>query len=267
MLRLRPRIWRRLLRPRRHWDGREGPGQGRGPVSNRQVKSSIPGMPERHRSVQPSRGVVRGSSGHSSRESYPIATCAATLAWRIFSTLICQSMYSLLLVAKLRVRHEYLSTGRTVRVRSTECVESHRHGSIPCHKTTMCNSGRPIRPRSMAPSSLMRAAPIQQILIDLKRNRTEAMQAVEKWKSSAAIDGREFAQATVRDARPGPSGAVSKRLFEPFVVAMGMGMGIGLSICQSIVEARGGGMLALPNNRSGAAFRFGMPIVEQREAA
>jgi K+-sensing histidine kinase KdpD len=44
-------------------------------------------------------------------------------------------------------------------------------------------------------------------------------------------------------------------------------MGIGLSICQSIVEAQGGNIVALAGVPTGACFRFRLPIAKQAEVA
>jgi signal transduction histidine kinase len=40
---------------------------------------------------------------------------------------------------------------------------------------------------------------------------------------------------------------------------MGMGMGLGLSICRSIIEARGGRLSAIPCEPQGALFHFTIP--------
>ena len=110
---------------------------------------------------------------------------------------------------------------------------------------------------------------IQQVLINLIRNGLEAMQAVDMRELSitTAAENREFARVTVGDSGPGLPDAVMKRLFQPFVTTKEKGMGIGLTICQSIVEAHGGSILALPNTGGGAAFCFCVPFVGQREAA
>ncbi|MEI9991954.1 MAG: PAS domain S-box protein [Rhizomicrobium sp.] len=119
------------------------------------------------------------------------------------------------------------------------------------------------------PSVLIDKVQIQQVLINLIRNGLEAMQAVDMRELiiETAIDNKDFARVTVHDSGPGLSEAVSKRLFQPFVTTKEKGMGIGLTICQSILEAHGGNIVALPDHRPGAAFRFCVPFVGQREAA
>ena len=109
---------------------------------------------------------------------------------------------------------------------------------------------------------------IQQVLVNLIRNGMEAMQAVERRELfiSTTADG-DFAEVTVRDSGPGLPKNVQERLFQPFVTTKENGMGIGLSICQSIVEAHGGSIRALSDDSPGAAFRFRVPFIRQREAA
>jgi len=119
------------------------------------------------------------------------------------------------------------------------------------------------------PFVLIDKVQIQQVLINLMRNGIEAMQDVDRRELSiaTAVDSRNFAQVTVRDSGPGLPDTVMRHLFQPFVTTKEKGMGIGLTICQSIVEAHGGSILALPDNGTGAAFRFLVPFVGQREAA
>ena len=109
---------------------------------------------------------------------------------------------------------------------------------------------------------------IQQVLVNLIRNGMEAMEAVDRRELliATALDGG-FAEVTVRDTGPGLREDVQKRLFQPFVTTKVNGMGIGLTICQSIVEAHGGSIRALCDGAPGAAFRFRVPFVGQREAA
>ncbi len=119
------------------------------------------------------------------------------------------------------------------------------------------------------PSVLIDKVQIQQVLINLICNGIEAMQAVDTRELGieTAIDSKDFARVTVRDSGPGLTDAVMKRLFQPFVTTKEKSMGIGLKICQSIVEAHGGSILALPDVEPGAAFRFCVPFAGQREAA
>lgn len=119
------------------------------------------------------------------------------------------------------------------------------------------------------PPVLIDKIQIQQVLINLIRNSIEAMQAVSvrELAISTATDGTEFALVTVRDTGPGFTEEVRRRLFQPFVTTKEDGLGIGLTICQSIVEAHGGTIVALAGVPTGAVFRFRLPIAKQSEEA
>jgi two-component system sensor kinase FixL len=121
---------------------------------------------------------------------------------------------------------------------------------------------------AMAPV-LIEKIQIQQVLINLIRNGIEAMEEVRvrELVISTATDGSDFAQVTVRDSGPGLTREVQQRLFQPFVTTKENGMGIGLNICQSIVEAHGGNIVAFAVEPSGTCFRFRLPIARQSEAA
>lgn len=65
------------------------------------------------------------------------------------------------------------------------------------------------------------------------------------------------------DTGPGLSDLVQKRLFQPFVTTKAEGLGVGLSICQTIVEAHGGDIVAENRSTGGATFRFTVPAPKQ----
>ena len=51
-----------------------------------------------------------------------------------------------------------------------------------------------------------------------------------------------------------------ERVFQPFVTTKEKGMGIGLTICQSIMEAHGGGIQAPAGSEGGAVFCMRLPL-------
>jgi two-component system, LuxR family, sensor kinase FixL len=110
---------------------------------------------------------------------------------------------------------------------------------------------------------------IQQVLMNLIRNAMEAMaQSAERELTiSSAADNPGCAQVTVADTGMGLPPEVTARLFQPFVTTKEDGMGIGLSICRSIMDRHGGKIWALPDIKSGAAFRIRMPFAIPAERA
>ncbi|HZZ31513.1 MAG TPA: ATP-binding protein [Phenylobacterium sp.] len=106
---------------------------------------------------------------------------------------------------------------------------------------------------------------IQQILVNLVRNATEAMRDNPAPHvltiSTAAKQG--MVEVSVRDNGPGVAADFATQLFSPFSSTKNDGMGVGLSICRRIVEAHGGRMWLEPSagDDSGADFRFTIPLV------
>ena len=121
----------------------------------------------------------------------------------------------------------------------------------------------------VVPLVLIDRIQIQQVLINLIRNAIEAMEAVERRELTitTAQDGPDFAKVSILDSGPGFTEEVLRRLFQPFVTTKEKGMGIGLTICQSIVDAHGGSIVAFAGVPSGACFRFRVPLVKQVETS
>jgi PAS domain S-box-containing protein len=104
---------------------------------------------------------------------------------------------------------------------------------------------------------------LQQVILNLLRNGSDAMSAVEDRPRHLVIRTEEeeggHVRLTVQDAGVGfePDGA--DRLFEPFYTTKSGGMGIGLSVSRSIIESHHGRLWATLNNGPGAAFSFSIP--------
>jgi two-component system, LuxR family, sensor kinase FixL len=109
---------------------------------------------------------------------------------------------------------------------------------------------------------------IQQVLFNLLRNATEAMEQSERREIviTAAPGGSGMVQVGVADTGPGIPQDVRANLFRPFVTTKTSGMGVGLSVCRSIIEAHGGKLWAEDNPGGGAVFRFTLPQVQDHEA-
>jgi two-component system, LuxR family, sensor kinase FixL len=109
---------------------------------------------------------------------------------------------------------------------------------------------------------------VQQVLVNLFRNATEAMTEAGKREiivSNARVVG-DLIEIVVSDTGVGLTETVLSNLFQPFYTTKNTGMGVGLSISRSIIEAHGGRMRAEPNEAGGATFRFTLPAASQEEA-
>jgi two-component system sensor kinase FixL len=118
-----------------------------------------------------------------------------------------------------------------------------------------------------SPPVLVDRVQIQQVLVNLLRNASEAMADSPRREltiTTAAIDGVAV-EVSVADTGPGIPEEVAKQLFKPFVTTKPGGMGIGLAISQSIVEAHGGSLGMTPNQGGGTVFRFRLPAAPATE--
>ncbi|MBS0274715.1 MAG: PAS domain S-box protein [Proteobacteria bacterium] len=103
---------------------------------------------------------------------------------------------------------------------------------------------------------------IQQVIVNLIRNATEAMRdsPVRELVISSYRAGSGLVEISVADTGPGISDAIAAQLFEAFVTTKEKGMGVGLSICRTIVEAHGGHISAVPNQPNGTIFKIQLPV-------
>jgi two-component system, LuxR family, sensor kinase FixL len=107
---------------------------------------------------------------------------------------------------------------------------------------------------------------IEQVLLNLIRNSTEAMNETGRVGGTITIGASRVNEGAVafevRDTGPGfPADFVGGE-FPPFSSTKSEGLGVGLSLSRSIVEAHGGHMEA-SNDRTGAIVRFSLPTAEQ----
>jgi PAS domain S-box-containing protein len=104
---------------------------------------------------------------------------------------------------------------------------------------------------------------LQQIVLNLVLNAVEAMGAVDSVPRELSIStqGREGDEilVAVGDTGPGIDPKERERVFESLYTTKPTGMGLGLSICRSIVNARGGRLWAEANQPRGALFQFTLP--------
>lgn len=107
---------------------------------------------------------------------------------------------------------------------------------------------------------------IQQVLVNLLRNATEAMEnSSRKSLVISTVDrGDRMIDVTVADSGPGLAPEVAQNLFQPFRSTKTNGLGVGLSICRSIVEDHGGTIWANSSPGKGAQFHFTLHLAEPR---
>jgi PAS domain S-box-containing protein len=104
---------------------------------------------------------------------------------------------------------------------------------------------------------------LQQVILNLLRNASDAMQGVNDRPRHMLIatqrDAGDRVRLTVRDAGVGLNPDAMDKLFDAFYTTKSDGMGIGLSISRSIIERHQGRLWAEPNDGHGATFSFSIP--------
>ena len=104
---------------------------------------------------------------------------------------------------------------------------------------------------------------LQQVVLNLLRNGSDAMSAVEDRPRHLLIrterDDGDRVRLTVQDAGVGFDPQAVDRLFDAFFTTKGDGMGIGLPVSRSIIEGHHGRLWARLNDGPGATFSFSIP--------
>ena len=109
---------------------------------------------------------------------------------------------------------------------------------------------------------------LQQVVLNLLRNASDAMSAVDDRARQLVIkterDDGDRVRLSVQDAGPGFDPQAVERLFEAFYTTKSNGMGMGLSVSRSIIESHQGRLWANLNDGPGATFAFSIPRVPER---
>jgi PAS domain S-box-containing protein len=105
---------------------------------------------------------------------------------------------------------------------------------------------------------------LQQVIINLVLNGSEAMQAVTSRPRELLVrshlDEAHQLVVAVKDMGIGLPVVANDRVFEAFFTTKPNGLGMGLSICRSIIESHGGKLWATCNlGEPGATFQFALP--------
>jgi PAS domain S-box-containing protein len=106
---------------------------------------------------------------------------------------------------------------------------------------------------------------VQQVVLNLVMNAIEAMREIDNRPRvltlTSAFGGNQDVAVSVEDCGVGLNPANLGRLFDAFFTTKVEGMGMGLSICNSIVRAHGGHLMAAAGAIHGAVFRFTLPAM------
>ncbi|HEX3970017.1 MAG TPA: MASE4 domain-containing protein [Stellaceae bacterium] len=115
-----------------------------------------------------------------------------------------------------------------------------------------------------APLVVIDRIQIQQVLVNLIRNASEAMVESDSPLRHLKISSRaltaEKLELSIADTGPGLPPTVREKLFEPFVTTKATGMGVGLSICRFIIEAHGEKLQVADNPGGGTVFSFTLAL-------
>jgi PAS domain S-box-containing protein len=108
---------------------------------------------------------------------------------------------------------------------------------------------------------------LQQVILNLVRNASDAMSTVDDWPRDLLIktelDQGDQVRLTVQDAGVGFDPQTAAKLFEAFYTTKNDGMGIGLSVSRTIIDSHHGRLWAIPNDGPGATFSFSIPRERQ----
>jgi len=105
---------------------------------------------------------------------------------------------------------------------------------------------------------------LQQVILNLVRNATDAMSGVDDRPRllliRTGLEGGGQVRLSVQDAGVGFDPQVMDRLFDSFYTTKNDGMGIGLSVSRSIIASHNGRLWTTLNEGPGATFSFSIPF-------
>jgi two-component system, LuxR family, sensor kinase FixL len=105
---------------------------------------------------------------------------------------------------------------------------------------------------------------LQQVMLNLILNACEAMNVNSASDRALTVktelNENNQVRLSIEDTGPGIDPNLMGRIFEPFVTTKDQGLGLGLSICQSILSAHNGSLLATNNIAQGATFYMVLPV-------
>jgi len=103
---------------------------------------------------------------------------------------------------------------------------------------------------------------LQQVIVNLLVNAVQAQNGgADGWISLATSAANGAVEFAIRDAGPGIVDEDLDRIFGSFFTTKDDGIGIGLALCQSIIVALGGTIIASNHPEGGALFRVSLPAI------
>jgi nitrogen fixation/metabolism regulation signal transduction histidine kinase len=113
---------------------------------------------------------------------------------------------------------------------------------------------------------------VRQILHNLIRNATEALESAEDGRIDvhvgvAEFDGIRYCQITVEDNGPGFREGSESQIFDPYVTTKPKGTGLGLAIVKKLVEEHVGSIRAYNHQEGGAVISIRLPLNEAAREA
>ena len=123
-----------------------------------------------------------------------------------------------------------------------------------------------------APSTMVDAYQLQQVILNLVTNAEQAMAGVERTSHRLTVRTRRDAETIrieIEDTGAGIPVECLERIFNPFYTtkAVGHGTGLGLSISLGIISEHGGRIWAEKGQAGGAKFCVDLPRVEPPEGS
>jgi two-component system sensor kinase FixL len=116
---------------------------------------------------------------------------------------------------------------------------------------------------STRPRILADRIQLQQVIVNLLVNSIQAIGQAGSPERRIRIDTEpdeaETLTLSIHDSGPGIALDNLDRIFDSFFTTKTDGMGIGLAVCQSIITAHGGSIVASNHPDGGACFRFSLP--------
>lgn len=104
---------------------------------------------------------------------------------------------------------------------------------------------------------------LQQVLLNIIINACDAMAGnlpADRIIRISTIQQERMIRISIQDQGCGLPDGDATRIFQPFVTTKSQGMGMGLSICQSIIAAHHGRLLAEPHPEKGTTFHLELPV-------